>query len=169
LFKFISGKSLFVRTDITKSQEIDGLVEKTLTEYGTVDILANNAGVAVLKPIEECSLEEWDRVHNVDLRGLWYLTRAVVKTMKEKRYGKIINIGSTTGVVSFQNQFVYAAAKGGVVNLARELGCELAPYNIDANAICPGIIETPIYGIIGVSMKVKENAAGFLKEIPLNG
>ncbi len=88
--------------------------------------------------------------------------------MKENNYGKIVNIASMTGVVSFLHQSIYAAAKGGEVNLTRELGCELGPFNINVNAICPGIVETPLYEEIDFSLQVKENVEPLLKEIPLN-
>ena len=162
------GASIFVKADLSKSADIDKLEQKVLDEYGTIDILVNNAGVAVKKPIIECTLEDWDYVHNLDMRGLWYLTRAAVKTMIKKRSGKIINIASITGVVGYVDQSIYAAAKGGVVNLTRQLGIELAPHGINVNAICPGITDTPIYESFNFSLKKKENAEGFLKDIPIN-
>ncbi|MCL5069919.1 MAG: 3-oxoacyl-ACP reductase FabG [Actinobacteria bacterium] len=162
------GVSIFIKADLAKPADIDKLEQKVLDEYGTIDILVNNAGVAVKKPITECTLEDWDFVHNLDMRGLWYLTRAVTKTMIKKRSGKIINIASITGVVGYVDQSIYAAAKGGVVNLTRELGIELAPHGINVNAICPGITDTPIYESFNFSLKKKENAEGFLKDIPIN-
>jgi len=162
------GDSIFIKADLTVPQEIEKLAAKVLEKYGTVDILVNNAGVAVKKSILECTLEDWDFVLNLDLRGLWYLTREVAKTMIKNKSGKIINIASITGVVSFPDESIYASAKGGVVNMTRELGCELAKYNINVNAIGPGIIETPIYELQNFSLKVKENAEGMLKEIPIN-
>ena len=162
------GDSLFVQADLSIPEDIENVVNKTLKKYGTIDILVNNAGVAVKKPIHECTLEDWDFVLGLDLKGLWYLTRQVSKTMVKNRSGKVINIASITGVVSFPDESIYAAAKGGVVNLTRELGCELAKYNINVNAIGPGIIETPIYELQNFSLKVKENAEGLLKEIPIN-
>ncbi len=162
------GESIFVQADITKPEDIDNVAERTLEEFGTVDILVNNAGVAVKKPIQECTLEDFDRVLSLNLRGLWYMTRAVVPTMIEKRYGKVINIASISGIVSYPDESIYTASKAGVVGMTRELACELAPYGINVNAIAPGIIETPIYALQNYDLKVKENAETLLKNIPLN-
>ena len=162
------GDALFVKADLSDSEDIENVVNKTLRKYGTIDILVNNAGVAVKKPIHDCTLKDWDFVLGLDLRGLWYLTREATRTMVKNKKGKVINIASITGVVSFPDESIYAAAKGGVVNMTRELGCELAKYNINVNAIGPGIIETPIYELQNFSLKVKENAEGLLREIPIN-
>jgi NAD(P)-dependent dehydrogenase (short-subunit alcohol dehydrogenase family) len=164
----LGSECLVVNTDVSVPQEIDRLVEKTLAEYGTIDVLVNNAAKSIIKPIVDCTLEDWDSVINTNLRGLWYLTKVVSKTMIEKKSGKIINIASITGVVGFPDQSIYAAAKGGVVNLTRELGIELAPYGINVNVICPGITDTPLVRSLGFSPEEKENIESLLKDIPAN-
>jgi len=163
----MGSKCLVIKADISIPKEIDILVEKTLAEYGTIDVLVNNAAASIIKPLIECTLEDWDNVHNTNLRGLWYLTKTVAENMIEKKSGKIINIASVTGVVGFPDQSIYAAAKGGVVNMTRELGIELAPYGINVNAICPGATDTKALRSV-ISLDKKENVELLMKNIPIN-
>lgn len=96
--KDMGQEAIFIRTDVSDEDDIKNMVSKTISQYGSVDILVNNAGVAVSTPIEDCSIEDYDYVHNTDLRGLWMCCRQVIIPMKAQGGGKIINISSTSGV-----------------------------------------------------------------------
>jgi len=151
-------QAMFLKTDVSKENEIKNMVAQTIKTYGKVDILVNNAGVAVATPIEDCTIEQYDYVHNTDLRGLWMCIREVIKPMKAQGGGKIINIASTSGVIApFANQTIYCAAKGGVVQLTRSVGVEVCKYNINVNCIAPSFIDTPIYEEINFSLKNADN------------
>ena len=152
--KDMGEEAIFIKTDVSNEDDIKNMVSRTISEYGKVDILVNNAGVAVSTPIEDCSIEDYDYVHNTDLRGLWMCCREVIKPMKAQGGGKIINISSTSGVIApFPNQTIYCAAKGGVIQLTRSLGVEVCKYNINVNCIAPSFIDTPIYEELNWSLK----------------
>ena len=156
--KDMGEDAIFLKTDVSKEEDIKNMVAKTIEAYGKVDILVNNAGVAVSTPIEDCTIEDYDYVHNTDLRGLWMCCREVIRPMKSQGGGKIINIASTSGAIApFPNQTIYCAAKGGVMQLTRSVGVEVCSYNININCIAPSFIDTPIYEEINWSLKVPEN------------
>ena len=156
--KKLGADAVFVKADISLEDDIKKLMAKTIETFGKLDILVNNAGVAVSTPIEECSIEDYNYVHNTDLRGLWLCCREAIKLMKKNKGGKIINIASTSGVIApFKNQTIYCAAKGGVIQLTRSVAVEVCKYNINVNCIAPSFIDTPIYEEINFSLKNKEN------------
>ena len=111
--------------------------------FGRIDIQANIAGVLVRKSLLGHSVDDWKRVIDINLSGVFYCIKAVAPVMIEQKYGKIINMGSIAGMVGYAYPS-YSASKAGVVNLTRELSMELAPHNININAICPGVIKTPM-------------------------
>lgn len=135
-------KVLAVRTDVTKKSDVDNLVSITLKEFGKIDILVNNAGVArdiMFVDIEE---EDWDLVNDVNAKGVYLVTRAVVPHMIAARYGKIINISSRSGKEGQIGLSHYAASKFAVIGLTQALAKELGGYNINVNAVCPGVLRT---------------------------
>ena len=122
------------------------MVEKTISKFGKVDILVNNAGIGhEVKSITEVTEEEWDRVLGVDLKSAFLCCKAVVPCMKEKRYGKIINISSMAAIHPPAATIAYTAAKAGILGLTIDLALELAPFNICVNAILPGAIITDMW------------------------
>jgi len=128
-----------VQTDVTKEEDVDRMVRTAMENFGRVDILVNNAGAATVSPSIEMSLEEWNRVINVNLTGVFLCARAAAKEMMKRKYGKIINIASIYGAVGdvFPSA-PYYATKGAVINLTRAFAIEWAPYKINVNAIAPG-------------------------------
>lgn len=118
------------------------MFDATLDEFGKVDILVNNAGVFIQKPIHEMEEEDWDKVLNINLKGVFLCTKRAVSEMLDQESGKIINIASIAGKTGFENSSAYCASKGGIINLTRELGLELSPKGINVNAIGPGVIKT---------------------------
>ena len=161
------GRAMFVHTDVTANASIENMVNETLRRYGRIDILVNNAGVALMREITAATEDDWDRLNGVNLKGLWLCTRAVVPTMIANRFGKIINMASMSGIIGYQWESIYAATKGGVISMTRELAVELCPFGINVNCICPGIIDTPIYLDIDFSLDDPENLESTLKSIPL--
>lgn len=138
------GNAIFVRCDVSKAADAKDAVEKAVQEFGYVDVLVNNAGVGGVNPAENVTEAEWDRIVGVNLRGLFFMSQAVARTMiQREKGGRIINIGSIFGRVGSEiGASPYHAAKGGVQVLTRALACEWAKYGILVNAICPGFIKT---------------------------
>lgn len=157
---------LVVKGDVSKQQEVEGMVAKIKEEFGRVDILVNNAGSMVKRArLEEADEELWDRVINTNLKSVFLVTKAVLPLMKAQGKGRIINITS----VAAKNgggpgALIYAAAKGGVSTFTRALAKDLAEYNILVNAISPGLIRTPFHKPDITPPELFENMA---KDIPL--
>ena len=122
--------------------ECDRLAQEVIAAFGTVDILVNNAGVFTAVPIEETTEKIWDSMIDINMKGSFFMARAVVPTMKAKGSGKIINITSIAGVGGFPNSGAYCSSKGGQVTMAKALCLELAEHGINVNSLAPGNIKT---------------------------
>lgn len=140
----IGHEAQFVKADLRSVADIDTAFGQIISTGGGVDILVNCAGIFIITPIEETTEEIWDSQMDVNLKATFFCSRAVVAHMKAKGVGKIINISSIAGLLAIPDSAGYCASKGGVVNLTRALACELAPYGINANAIAPGNVESPM-------------------------
>ncbi|MDK2821575.1 MAG: hypothetical protein PWP31_1540 [Clostridia bacterium] len=142
--KEMGRKCLPVTCDVTKETDVTEVVKKALNEFGKIDILVNNAGVAGGDVAENLSEEDWNKVLNTNLKGVFLFAKHVGKHMKERGYGKIINIASMFGAVGNMAipALAYHASKGGVINLTRALAGEWAKYGINVNAIGPGFFES---------------------------
>ncbi|MCX8182608.1 MAG: glucose 1-dehydrogenase [Candidatus Methanomethyliaceae archaeon] len=128
-----------IKTDVSREDEVLKMVKAALERFGSLEILVNNAGVASLSPSVDISFEEWKKVIDINLTGVFLCARAAAREMLKKRYGKIINIASIYGAVGDVFPTApYYASKGAVINLTRALAVEWAPYNINVNAIAPG-------------------------------
>lgn len=139
----LGEKATFQKCDVSNSEEVYKLVEDTVEKYGKLDIMVNNAGIAILGGILECTDEDWRKVIDINLSGVFYGTSAAAKAMKATQTkGSIINMTSILGIVGFTGTVAYCAAKGGVSNLTRASAQDLAQSEIRVNAIAPGFIQT---------------------------
>ncbi len=140
----LDRKAIAVQCDVTKKTDVERMVETAVQEFGKIDILINNAGMNIRKPLVEYEEEEYDKVIATNLKGIFLAGQAVARVMMKQRSGKIINISSIFGGVAMPNQAAYASSKGGINQLTRVMAMELAPYNINVNAIAPAYIRTPM-------------------------
>ncbi|MCZ6675471.1 MAG: glucose 1-dehydrogenase [Verrucomicrobia bacterium] len=154
--KNAGGEALAYEMDMKDLSSVQGGVDAAIERFGQVDILVNNAGINFREPFEEVSEEHYDAIMAVNLKGLYFLTQAVVRDMIPRRKGKIIHIGSLTTGVALAQVSVYTATKGAVGQLAKAHAVELGKHNIQVNAICPGFIQTPLTAKLWVDPTLRE-------------
>ena len=135
-------KALAVAGDVRSVSDAQHLVDRTLKEFGRLDVLVCNAGVWRGAPVEEMSEELWDEIIDVNLKGTWTVCRAAVPEMKRNRFGRIVIVSSTAGQRGEASVANYAASKGGQISLTKSLAVELAPHGITVNCVAPGWVET---------------------------
>ncbi len=151
-----------IKCDITEEDEVESLVEQIKKQFQSIDILVNNAGITRDKLLMRMSLADWEAVIRVNLTGTFLCTQKVSKVMMRQRKGKILNIASVIGLIGNAGQANYAASKGGIIAFTKSTAKELAPRNINVNAIAPGFIKTEM------TDKLPENIQeNYLKNIPL--
>lgn len=136
------GSVLTFETDVSKEEQVLKTVDQVSEQWGGIDILVNNAAIYPSKPANEVSVEEWDQVFAVNARGYFICAKAVMPYMKEKRWGRMINIASITFFVPFSDLVHYVATKGAAIGLTRALAKELGAYGITVNSIAPGAFPT---------------------------
>lgn len=154
------SQGLAVRCDVTKREEVEEMTRKAVERFGKVDILVNNAGIYPTKPFVEMTEQEWDKVLDVNLKGVFNCTKSVLPTMMDRKYGRIISLSSIAGsLVGFPNLVHYSASKAGIVGFTKTLALELAPYGINVNAVAPGPVETPGTSELGEEMYEQTKAA----------
>jgi len=141
-------RALVVLADVRNKAQIIKVMEKVVADLGRIDILVNVAGVGIknfLDDVDEVS--DWDRTIDVDLKGTFLCCQAVAPIMREQKYGKIVNIASIAGVTGGDTLFPYCAAKAGVINMTQGLAKALGPFNINVNAVNPGLVWTPMWAV----------------------
>jgi 3-oxoacyl-[acyl-carrier protein] reductase len=139
---FESRKIKYYQCDSSKSSDIINTVEKVILEFGTIDVLVNNAGITKDTLIMRMSEQDWDSVINTNLKGCFLFCREVVKEMVKNQKGKIINISSIVATAGNPGQSNYVASKAGMIGLTKSLAKELSAYDIQVNAVAPGFVET---------------------------
>lgn len=153
-------KTAAYAADVCDSAEVEHAVSEVLKEFGQLDVLINSAGINIRGPIDEITPESFRQVMDVNVNGTWNACRAVTPHMKSRQKGSIINIASTLGVVGMANRTPYTSSKGAVVQMTRALGVELAPFNINVNAICPGPFLTEMNVPIAHTEEAKKFVVG---------
>ena len=144
LVENLGRRCLAVKADVGDETQMETVVERALSEFGRVDILAANAGIASYAPAWELTRKQWDEVLWVNLTGVWESCRAVIPHMIERGEGNIVCTSSIAGLRGIANAAHYVSAKHGVIGLVRALAIDLAPFNIRVNALCPTNVQTPI-------------------------
>jgi 3-hydroxybutyrate dehydrogenase len=130
--------------DMSKPDQIEGMIKKASAEFGRVDILVNNAGIQYTADVKDFPPERWESIIAINLSATFYATRAVLHQMLDRNWGRIINIASTHGLVGSPQKSAYVAAKHGVVGLTKVVALETAKTRVTCNAICPGWVLTPL-------------------------
>jgi NAD(P)-dependent dehydrogenase (short-subunit alcohol dehydrogenase family) len=139
----LGRRSMAIRADVSKPNEVNQMVERVIREWGGIDILVNNAGIGNARMVEDMTESEWHNVIGVNLDGTFYCSKAVLETMKSRGGGKIVNISSLAGKkISIGSCAAYTASKSGILGFTRHLAFEVGPYKINVNAICPGLTLT---------------------------
>jgi 3-oxoacyl-[acyl-carrier protein] reductase len=155
-------QSLFVKANVSNSAEVNQMVNTIINTYGKIDILVNNAGITRDQITMRLTDEDWDSVLDINLKGVFYCTRSVLKHMLKQKWGRIINISSISGLIGNPGQVNYCAAKAGMIGITRTVAKEMASRQITVNAIAPGYIETEMTQKL--PEKVKEEC---IRRIPL--
>jgi NAD(P)-dependent dehydrogenase (short-subunit alcohol dehydrogenase family) len=150
--------------DVTVPDQVTPMVQRVFQELGGVDILVNNAGVNVRGPIDKLSLEDFLNVQQTNVTGPWLLCRALAAHFKERRAGRVINVGSTLSIVSMPDRTPYATSKGAVLQLTRTLALEWAPFGVTVNCILPGPFGTEMNKTLLADPKVYQE---FIARVPL--
>lgn len=150
------------KADISNINEANALVNYTIGQFERIDVLVNNAGISRFNTFTEISIEEWHEVMNVNLNGVFYVTKKALQYMIPEHEGKIINISSMWGLVGASNEVHYSTSKAALIGMTKALAKELGPSNIQVNAIAPGVIETDMLN------EIDEETLEYLKyETPL--
>ncbi|MFE1244541.1 3-oxoacyl-[acyl-carrier-protein] reductase [Fictibacillus sp. NPDC058756] len=156
------GTAFSIKADISSSEDVTNMVKSVIDEFGSLDVLVNNAGITRDNLLMRMKEEDWDAVINTNLKGVFLTTKAVTRQMMKQRNGRIINIASIVGVSGNAGQANYVAAKAGVIGLTKTTAKELSSRGITVNAIAPGFIETDMTGKLEEGIK-----EDMLRNIPL--
>ena len=152
----LGRKALAVKADVASTVEAQNMVNTAIEKLGGLDILVNNAGLSQPAMLLNMTEAQWDRVVNVHLKGTFNCTQAAARYMKEKNYGKIINVISGAGIYGTIGQVNYSAAKGGIIAFTKSASRELGPYKINVNAIGPGLTATEMTEKVRTDPKLRE-------------
>jgi NAD(P)-dependent dehydrogenase (short-subunit alcohol dehydrogenase family) len=154
------AKALIVQADVSDAAQAKALIEAAEKEFGKVDILVNNAGINRDRTIQRMSVEEWDTVVQTDLSSIFYTTNAALGGMRERNYGRIINMSSVIGQMGNVGQANYAAAKAGMIAFTKTAAKEFSRFGVTVNAVCPGFVETDM--VAALSEDIKKTLIGLI-------
>ncbi len=161
----LGRKAISFRTNVTDGGEVSECIEKVVEKFGRVDILVNNAGITRDNLLLRMKDDEWESVLDVNLKGTYYFTKAVVRPMIKARRGRIINIASIVGVMGNAGQSNYAASKAGIIGFSKSVAKELASRGVTVNAVAPGFIETAMTRVLPEEVRKEFQSAIPLKRL----
>jgi NAD(P)-dependent dehydrogenase (short-subunit alcohol dehydrogenase family) len=168
IIKNNGGEAIFVKTDVSKSLDAKNLIEETVSNFGKLNILFNNAGINPLGTVVDTSEEVWNKVVNINLKGVFLCSKFAIPEMIRSGGGSIINTASVNGLAALPNEAAYDATKGGVLALTRAMAVDHVSQGIRVNSLCPGITATPlIVKYVQESENPKETEKLLLKEQPI--
>jgi len=160
----LGGEAIALKIDVTNETEINSAIREVKDKFGRIDILINNAGIALQGDLDKIDVASIDKVLDINLRGQIMCAKAVLPQMKEQKYGKIVNVASVAGLIGFAGSSIYCATKGGIIAFTRALALEVAKDKINVNAIAPGLIDTDMTKPFLQDENAKKS---FLSVIPL--
>ncbi len=137
------GRAIYVQGDISRLEDVKGIVERSLEAFGTIDILVNNAGIVLGGHPHDTTEEDWDRTMEVNVKGAFFMIRQTLPIMLEKHQGTIVNVSSVAAQKGLKNRFAYSASKGAVLSMSHAVAAEYVDQGIRCNVVCPGTILTP--------------------------
>ena len=144
MIKDDGGEALATETDVTKKSEVQAMVTEAIETYRKIDILVNNAGVDIKNRVVDFEEADWDKIMNLNLKGVFLCTQAVLPSMMKRKYGRIVNISSMAGKTGEAYTAPYCTSKWGVIGFTQSVALEVGKYQITVNAVCPGCVETEL-------------------------
>lgn len=138
------GEAIALTTDVSREEDVAAAVQATVARFGRLDVLVASAGIDLFARATDTTLEDWERVHSVDLRGVFLCCKHVIPHMERQGGGAIVTLSSVNALVGVAAHAAYAAAKGGVISLTRQLAVDYGPANVRVNCICPTTTDTPM-------------------------
>lgn len=165
----IQGDSMFIKVDVTDENSVNQMVTEIKNHYHTLDILFNNAGISGIGKLHELDLQSWKKVFEVNVTGVFLVSRAVLPFMMGNKGGSIINMSSCIAEIGLANRAPYAASKGAILSLTKSMQVDYAPYHIRVNALMPGTIHTPFVEDYLSKESDPEAAIAKIKERQLSG
>jgi len=156
MIQAMGRKAVAVKGDVGQEEDAKRIVDTCVENFGSIHVLINNAGISKPAMLHKLTVDVWDEVVNVQMRGPWLMIKAASKYFMEQKYGRIVNVTSVAGMVGTIGQINYAAAKGGVVTLTKSAARELARFNVTANVISLGIVTTEMTMTLQTDEKLKE-------------
>jgi 3-oxoacyl-[acyl-carrier protein] reductase len=158
------GQAIAQVADVSDEEQVDRLVAKTVSTFGRIDFLVNNAGTAIAEPFLQSTLSAWEKTMAVNLRGPFLMSRAAARVMADSGGGSIVNVASTNGILGEPELAAYNASKAGMILLGKTMAIELAPHAIRVNSVCPGFILTDLAFEAGEN---SETVGNYASKIPL--
>jgi len=158
----LASKFMVLKADVSSRSDVEKMIISVVEQWEYVDILINNAGIIRDKLLMFLNEDDWDRVIDVNLKGTYLCSRAIIRTMIAQKFGRIINISSPSAITGRSGQTNYAASKGGIISFTKSLAKEMARLGITVNAVCPGVIVTPMTENLN-----QENTCDITSRIPM--